>query len=615
MPETIVGRIYRLFAAALAAGVVCAQASPITYTLSGSATGTINGVPFSNAAFTASGVGDTATVTPCGSPIYCNNMGPVTFTIAGVGSGTVTDSLFIFANNGVQAVGFQRSGSNDWIDAFDARLATYQLATAIGPITATSFIVQGQVNTTMGVLVLNTSSPINVFKATFGGATPPSITLTPASLTFAPRTIGTTSPTQTVTLTNNGPASLTIASIAVSGDFAFTSACGATLAAGATCTIDVSSTPLVVGPRSGSLTITSNASGSPHTVALSGQGQPVPVGILEVSPTSLDFGTQPSGSTSPPQLLSLHNAGNATLNRGPESVDGDFRLLTGTDADQATQNQTCGAAIAPGATCKLALVFTPTATGTRTGAIALPNDGSTPVVTARLAGTGAVAEPPRSLTVTPSIFFGDQLVGTRSDGRPVTITNRLATPAAITDMSVDNADFLVSDACTTIPANGSCSALVVFRPTVVGNARAILTIRDFGETQPYTTALSGVGVFNGVGEIELSSTGIGFGNVLVGSSRTLGFRITNVGLVPVVFGSMLVKDDFIISGDCPSTLPVGTSCGVQVTFLPRIVGVHAATLDIFSNAANSPRHVDLSGAACAFPTPGRSRVLGFSCGR
>src|SRR5207237_4017965 len=121
-----------------------------------------------------------------------------------------------------------------------------------------------------------------------------------------------------------------------------------------------------------------------------------------------------------------------TVNRGPESVDGDFRLLRGTEADAATRNQTCGAAIAAGDSCSLALVLTPTALGTRSGAISLPNDGTVPVVTVRLLGTGAAPTIPRALTVVPQLLtFANQPVGTHGDGKTVTLTNTTAAVVSI----------------------------------------------------------------------------------------------------------------------------------------------------------------------------------------
>jgi hypothetical protein len=118
-----------------------------------------------------------------------------------------------------------------------------------------------------------------LFQVACGGGGPvvvsaPSASLTPGSLTFNSQPVGYASAAQTVTLTNSGNAALSITRIAASGDFAETNACGASLAAGASCAISVTFTPSAGGTRSGTLTITDNAAGSPHTVTLTGTGTP-----------------------------------------------------------------------------------------------------------------------------------------------------------------------------------------------------------------------------------------------------------------------------------------------------------------------------------------------------
>jgi hypothetical protein len=118
-----------------------------------------------------------------------------------------------------------------------------------------------------------------------GAAPPPgpAVTLTPAGLTFASQTVGTTSAAQTSTLQNTGMAPLTISNVGVAGtnatDFAQTNNCStspSTLAAGASCTISVTFTPGASGARSGTVTITDNASGSPHVLNLTGTGATAP---------------------------------------------------------------------------------------------------------------------------------------------------------------------------------------------------------------------------------------------------------------------------------------------------------------------------------------------------
>ena len=100
--------------------------------------------------------------------------------------------------------------------------------------------------------------------------------LAPATLSFGSVTVGTTSAAKTVTLTNVGTTALTISAIAITGtdlgDYAQTHTCGASLAAGASCTFSVTFKPTVKGARPAALSITDTASGSPQKVTLSGTG-------------------------------------------------------------------------------------------------------------------------------------------------------------------------------------------------------------------------------------------------------------------------------------------------------------------------------------------------------
>jgi len=121
-----------------------------------------------------------------------------------------------------------------------------------------------------------TGSPRRITLTGTGFTAAPAVTLSPTSLLFANQLVGTSSTAQTVTLKNSGTAALRIAGIATGGtnsvDFAQSNACGATLAAGATCLIRVTFTPTAAGARAASIVITDDATGSPHTVNLTGTG-------------------------------------------------------------------------------------------------------------------------------------------------------------------------------------------------------------------------------------------------------------------------------------------------------------------------------------------------------
>ena len=115
-------------------------------------------------------------------------------------------------------------------------------------------------------------SDFEVFPAGTGGPSTATLSVAPASLSFASQALNTTSGAQTITVNNTGTAAATLSVISATGDFSETTTCGTSIAAGASCTVSVRFTPTVSGTRTGSLTIASNASNSPATVALTGTG-------------------------------------------------------------------------------------------------------------------------------------------------------------------------------------------------------------------------------------------------------------------------------------------------------------------------------------------------------
>lgn len=102
-------------------------------------------------------------------------------------------------------------------------------------------------------------------------------TLTPTSHNFGSVAVRTTSAPFAFTLTNTGSAVLTINGISIGGAnanrFNQTNNCAATLAIGATCTINVTFSPQQRGNYAATLQVRDNATGSPQTAGLSGTGQ------------------------------------------------------------------------------------------------------------------------------------------------------------------------------------------------------------------------------------------------------------------------------------------------------------------------------------------------------
>jgi hypothetical protein len=116
-----------------------------------------------------------------------------------------------------------------------------------------------------------------------------------------------------VTLTNSGTGPLSISSITTSGDFAQSNNCPSTLGASLSCSIQVTFTPTATGSRTGTLSVTDNATGSPQSVSLSGTGIPNtsgPNAAAAVSQTSIG----------PPFNSAWVNPTNVLLNDGNDAT-------------------------------------------------------------------------------------------------------------------------------------------------------------------------------------------------------------------------------------------------------------------------------------------------------
>jgi uncharacterized repeat protein (TIGR03803 family) len=203
-----------------------------------------------------------------------------------------------------------------------------------------------------------------LWEITLSTGGPPVVSLTPASVPFLQlRTVGSTSLTQTVKLTNVGSAGLNITGITVTGldpgDFAQSNNCPPSVASGGSCLITVTFTPTAQGLRTASVSITDNAPGSPQTVPLTGRGT-----FFEWSPRSLNMGDQPVSTSSVARTVTLTNAGSAPITL--YSIE-----IGGVNPGDFTQTHTCGSSLNAAASCTIQVTFAPTAAGARLGHVAI----------------------------------------------------------------------------------------------------------------------------------------------------------------------------------------------------------------------------------------------------
>ncbi len=130
------------------------------------------------------------------------------------------------------------------------------------------------------------------------------ITAAPAAISFAVQPPGTVSAARQVQVTNNLGSIAHITNVAVSGDFAATNNCSGPLNPGQSCTISVEFTPNASGAFSGTVTITSDSTHAPVTVALGGfatiGATPVPCATPTPRPTAPPDPTRSPAPTSAP---------------------------------------------------------------------------------------------------------------------------------------------------------------------------------------------------------------------------------------------------------------------------------------------------------------------------
>ncbi len=421
----------------------------------------------------------------------------------------------------------------------------------------------------------------------------------PSNVAFSSTWVGSSAPSQSVTLSNGSASPITVTNIAVSGtnasDFVLSgTTCGTSLSVGASCSATLTFKPSAAGARTATLNFTDSGSGSPQVVTLSGTGGAVPASA-SASPGTLSFAATAVGSSSAPQSITLANGPGAPITFSSIAVNG------ANAADFAIASTTCGATLAVSTSCTASIVFQPSAAGTRTAAVSFADSASNSpevvVLTGVGSSTGASSASPATLS------WAAVAVGTRSGQKVVTLTN--GNPAAINLGSIsfsgaNPGDFSVySKTCgTTLSAGASCTANLIFAPTATGNRSAVLNFSDSDSNSPQTIAVSGLGTS---GVVSASPSSISFGGAQLGvSSAPVSVSLSNGNTSAISISGIAITganpSDFILSGTtCASSLSVAGSCTATIYFKPSAAGARAAILSFTDSAASSPQGVALWG--------------------
>lgn len=230
-----------------------------------------------------------------------------------------------------------------------------------------------------------TNAGSNAFLTKISLSDAPAVALSPQQINFGSQPLGSPSTPVFVTLTNVGTATLNISGISSGTDFTQTNSCGGFISgASASCTLQVGFTPSSVGLQTGQITINDNAGTGSQNITVTGNGV-LSGGSLVFNPVKLTFAPQTVGTTSQNQTALLVNNGNKAV------TITNISILSNT----YSQTNNCGpnfptvpATLNAGQSCEIFVSFTPDASGTLTGTIAVTSNALKPSTVLTLSGTG-----------------------------------------------------------------------------------------------------------------------------------------------------------------------------------------------------------------------------------
>jgi hypothetical protein len=376
-----------------------------------------------------------------------------------------------------------------------------------------------------------------------GDGSSPIVTLSPQTLTFYSLPVGQTSAVQIITLSNTGNATLNIASILASGNFAATSNCVSALAFGSSCQIQVTVTPAVGGAMTGILTLTDDAPNSPQTIALAGSGYVTNGTFI---PSIITFANTPVGAISSPQPVTVTNTGSVAMTVSAVTVTGGF-----------AQTNTCSSIPASG-TCTISVTFVPTTSGAQTGTLTINDNAQGNPHAVSLSGTGLAGAAQLSAT---SLTFTALTVGTTGSAQTITVTNSGNGALTVTGIQATG-DFAQTNNCVSIAANsGTCTIQLTFTPTSSGIRSGTVTLTDSAANSPQLVSLTGSGI-----DFGMPATG-GSDTIKAGATATYTMSVSPVGgtfssAVSLVcagapaFSTCTVNPTSVTPGANPSTVTV-----------------------------------------------------------
>jgi len=402
------------------------------------------------------------------------------------------------------------------------------------------------------------------------------------SVSFGNTAVGSTA-TLTASLTNTGLAAVNISQATISGTgFTVMGASPAgSVGVGQSVTVTIQFAPQTTGAASGMFTVTSDASNSPASVALTGTGtQPG----ISVAPPSLSFGSVNVGSSAS-QNVTVTNASSGII-----TVSG----VTSTGAG-ITVNGVFPQTLNAGANATFEVQFAPAVTGNVSGSVSIANTAPGSPTILAVSGTGAQAQ----IAVNPSsVNFGNVATGD-TNSQPIQISNAGTATLTISQVTMTgggNGFGTILSTPLAIQPGKSASFNATLTPSSTGTFSGSISLVSNAPNSPLTINLTGAGVV-ATRTLGASTSSLSFGNVNDGTTASQNVTLTNTGNSNVTISSVgATGTGFSASGvQTGLMLTPNQTATLTVSFDPSSPGAVVGSATVTSNATNSPVSIGLSG--------------------
>ncbi len=283
----------------------------------------------------------------------------------------------------------------------------------------------------------------------------------------------------------------------------------------------------------------------------------------------LTFPSLTMGSVSTPQVAMLTNTGGAPLSISSIAIAyGNYLNFV--------QTNNCGTSLAPGASCAISATFTPKSpAGFKTSTVTVVDAAGTQTLT--LNGTSLAPALASTLTPVGPLTFTSQVIGTVSAAQALTLSNTGANPLPISSIAIafgNYLNFVQTNNCgTSLAVGASCTINVTFTPKAAAGFKTS-TVTEVDAAGTHTVTLNGTAV-DGAAAATLTPVGpLTFAAQTIGTvSAAQTLTLSNTGTSPLPISSIAIAFgnylNFVQTNNCGTSLPVGGSCTINVTFTPK----------------------------------------------